>query len=141
MSDQLLSEYKLLPDEYGWTGGFPGGPHLLFGREVGLEIHTRSVPDDPPVLPPVSASQATLVRAIAPALSDLLKRVEKELIRYNEKFDPEFGNYIRDPIVWLSSEHDDGVSWSFVVERTDNPDFGYHAEFRGTEFVELWSAD
>ncbi len=28
-----------------------------------------------------------------------------------------------------------------MIERTDNPDFGYHAEFKGTNFVEIWAGD
>jgi hypothetical protein len=141
MSNPVLPGFTLEPDDYGWSGRFPGGPHLLFGIEIGLEINTRLVPDDPPVLPPISESQAALVRAITPALPDILTRVAAELIKHNQKFDPEFQRFLRHPAVWLSSEHDDGVSWTFVVERTDNPDFGYHAEFKGVEFVELWSGD
>ena len=141
MSNQTLAEYMLAPYEYGWLGRFPGGPHLLFGQEVGLKIDTRLVPNAPPVLRPISDSQATLVRAITSALPDLIQRVEEELIKHSQKFDPKFQTYLRDPDVWLSSEHDDGVSWTFVVERTDSPDFGYHAEFRGTQFAELWAGD
>ena len=92
------------------------------------------------MLPPVSASQAALVRLITPALPTILKRVEQEMIAYNDH-DPEFRAFLSDPQVWLSSEHDDGEAWTFVIERTDNPDFGYHTEFKGTSFVEIWAGD
>ena len=141
MSNGILPQFTLTPGDYGWTGQFPAGPHHLFGKEIGLEIHTRAVPDDPKVLPSVSQTQATLVRVIARALPTILKRVEDELKTHNQKFEPNFQEFIRDPHVWLSSESDDGLSWTFVVERIDNPDFGYHAEFRGTEFIELWAGD
>ncbi len=95
------------------------------------------IPTEPKVLPPVSRSQASLVRAIVPALPSILQRVEVELKSYNQKHDPDFHTVIRHPHIWLSSEEDDGVSWTFVVGRTDNPDFGYDLLFRGTEFVEL----
>jgi len=141
MSNQFLPEFNLQPDEYGWTGRFPGGPHCLFGKEISLEIHTRSLRTRPKVLPPVSASQAALVSAITPELPTILKRVEEELTAYNRKYDAGFKEFVRDPHVWLSCESEDGTSWTFVVERIDSPDFGYHAEFKGTKFIELWAGD
>jgi hypothetical protein len=141
MKNQLLQEFNLVPDEYGWNGKFPGGPHFLFGKEISLEIHTRSVPNEPKILPAVSLTQANLVRTIALSLPSFLDRVERELADRNQKFDPDFRNFIRHPCVWLNHEADDGVSWTFVIGRTDNPDFGYHADFRGTDFVELWAGD
>ena len=98
------------------------------------------MPDNPKVLPPVSERQAVLVRQITPALAAILKRVEEAMIAYNDH-DPSFRAFIRDPHVWLDSEDDDGESWTFVIERTDNPDFGYHSEFRGTNYVEIWAGD
>ena len=137
MSSRLLPEFNLKPGDYGWTGQFPEGPHRLFGKDVSLEIHTRMTANDPKVLPPVSPSQAALVGSIVPVLSSLLRRVESELTAYNRKFDPEFHAVISHPQVWLSCESDDGVSWTFIVGRTDNPNFGYDMEFRGTDFVQF----
>jgi hypothetical protein len=137
---QRLPEFSLTPTDYGWNGRFPGQQHLIFGKEVCIAIDTRLVPNKPKDLPPVSASQAALVRRIIPALPAVLKRVE-EAMTASTSHDPEFRSFIRDPRVWLSSEHDDGESWTFVIERTDNPDFGYHAEFKGTNFVEIWQGD
>src|SRR5437016_6120462 len=137
---QRLPEFTLAPTDYGWSGRFPGEPRQIFGKEVRVQIDTRLVPDEPKVLPPVSMTQATLVRIIAPALPAVLKRVEEAMVAYHEH-DPDFRAFIRDPQVWLSSEDDDGQSWTFVIERTDNPDFGYHAEFKGTNFVKIWAGD
>jgi hypothetical protein len=123
MTDTFLPEFILEPDDYGWSGKFPTGPHHLFEQKIGIKIHTREVPDDPKILPPVSQSQATLVRAILTALPAILKRVEEEMTGYNQKFDPNFQEFISHPHVWLSSAKDDGMSWTFVVERMDNPDF------------------
>src|SRR5262249_46176429 len=102
---------------------------------------TRMIPSEPKVLPPVSRSQASLVRSIVPALPSLLPRVESELTAYSQEHEPDFHTVIRHPHIWLSSENDDGVSWTFVVERTDNPDFGYDLEFRGMEFIQLHAGD
>ena len=141
MNSPLLPELSLAPGDYGWTGQLPEEIHRLFGREIGVEIHTREVPDDPKVLPPVSQSQAALVGSIKISLPAILKRVEAEMVEYNQKFDPDFRGFIKRPHIWLRSSKDDGMSWTFVIGRTYNPDFGYHAEFKGTEFVELWSGD
>jgi hypothetical protein len=99
------------------------------------------IPIEPKVLPPVSPSQASLVRSIVPALPSILHRVESELTAFTQKHDPDFHTAVRHPHIWLDSESDDGVSWTFVVGRTDNPDFGYDLEFRGTEFIQLWAGD
>jgi hypothetical protein len=139
-SRERLPDFRLTPGDYGWSGKFPGAARFIFEKEVRVQIDTRVVPDEPKVLPPVSASQAALVQSLTPALSAILKRVEEEMVAYNSH-EPEFRLFLRDPQVWLSSEHDDGQAWAFVIERTDNPDFGYHAEFKGTNFVEIWAGD
>jgi hypothetical protein len=140
MSSQQLPEFSLTPGDYGWSAPLPGSPQL-FGQEISLEIHTRMIPGEPEVLPPVSRSQASLVRSIVPALPWLVQRVESELTTYCQKREPNFHTVIRHPHIWLSSESDDGVSWTFVVGRADNPDFGYDLEFRGTEFIQLCAGD
>ncbi len=137
---QRLPEFRLAPGDYGWSGRFPGEPRFIFGKEVRLQVDTRAVLDKAKVLPPVSTNQAALVRIITPALPAILKKVEEEMIAYN-KHEPGFRAFLREPQVWLSSQHDDGQSWTFVIERTDNPDFGYAAEFKGTNFIEIWAGD
>ncbi|HXC35307.1 MAG TPA: hypothetical protein VNV43_05490 [Candidatus Acidoferrales bacterium] len=135
-----LPDFRLAPNEYGWTGKFPGGPWRIFGKEISVQIDTRAVPYRPKDLPAVSVSQASLVHLIAPVLPMIIKRVEEAMVNYND-FDPDFRKYIRDPQVWLSSKKDDGKTWAFVIELTNSPDFGYHTEFKGTNFVEIWAGD
>ena len=137
---QRLPDFVLAPTDYGWTGKFPGRPWQIFGKEITVQIDTRIVPYEPKVLPSVSASQATLVHLISPALPAILKRVEAAMIKYND-YDPDFREFLTNPQVWLDSEKDDGETWAFVIERTDNRDFGYHAEFKGTNFIEIWAGD
>lgn len=137
---EQLPEFALTPTDYGWTGKFPGGPWQIFGKEISVQIDTRMVPNKPQVLPQVSASQAALVHTIAPALPAIIGRVEQEMVKYNDH-ERGFREFVRNPQIWLSSEKDDGKTWAFVIERTDNPDFGYHAEFKGTKFIEIWAGD
>jgi hypothetical protein len=137
---ERLPEFVLAPTDYGWTGRFPGGPWRIFDKEVSVEIDTRAIPGDPEALPPVSVSQAALVHMITPALPAILTRVEQAMVKYNDH-NPDFRKYVRNPQVWLSSEKDDGLTWTFVIERTDNHDFGYHTEFKGTNFIEIWAGD
>ncbi len=139
MNDSQLPELRLFPYEYGWHANLDESLRL-FDHRVNLEIQTRLIPTKPAVLTPVSKTQAELVRKIIPDLSSLLSRVETELRNYNSS-DPEFLTEFNDPRIWLNCETDDGASWTVVVGRKDWPDFGYHAEFNGTEFVELWAGD
>ena len=136
MSRPYLPEFSLTPGDCGWTARLPGSP-CLFGQEVSLEIHTRMIPTEANDLPTVSWSQASLVRSLVLKLPSLLQRVERELVAYNQTLDPDFYSVICHPHNWLSSESDDGVSWTFVVSRTDNPDYGYDLEFSGTELIQL----
>jgi hypothetical protein len=137
-TQEQLPEFTLALSSYGWSGRFPNGPYRLFGQEITIEIHTRAVPDDPKVLPAVSKDQAALVRTITQALPTILKRVEEAMTAYNEG-DPSFREFITNPHVWLDSEEASPDSWTFVIERKDNPNFGYHIEFMGTTFVEIWA--
>jgi hypothetical protein len=141
MTNEQLQDLSFTPGDYGWSAKLTPDSPRLFGKEVLLEIHTRSFPNDPKDLPRVSQSQAALVQALLPALPSLLQQAERELTAYNEKFHPDFHLSIHNPHIWLSNETDDGVSWTLVVGLVQNPDFGYHVEFQGTEFIELWSGD
>jgi hypothetical protein len=137
---ERLPEFVLAPTDYGWTGKFPGGPWRIFDKEISIEIDTRTVPYKPTVLPSVSVSQAALVHMITPALPAILTQVEQAMVKYNDH-DADFREHIGNPQVWLSSEKDDGQTWAFVIGRKDNPDFGYHTEFKGTNFIEIWAGD
>jgi hypothetical protein len=141
MSSRQLPEFSLTAGDYGWSAHLPPDSPRFFGMEILLQIDTRMIPSEPEILPAVSPSQASLVRSLIPALPSIVQLVERELAAYSQKHEPEFRSVIRRPYIWLSCESDDGVSWTFIVERTDNSDFGYHAEFRGTDFVELWAGD
>jgi hypothetical protein len=135
-----LAGFDLTSDKTGWTGKFPGGQYTVFGKEICLHVDTREAMNAPGTPPPISTKQAALVSSLVPTLPSLLKKVEEVMIGY-DKDEPGFREFVRNPHVWLNSDDDDGVSWTFVIERTDNPGFGYHLEFKGTKFVEIWAGD
>src|SRR5215472_2662125 len=81
---ERLPEFVLAPAKYGWTGKFPGGPWRIFDKEISIEIDTRTVPNQPKVLPSVSVSQAALVHKITPALPAILAQVEQAMVKYND---------------------------------------------------------
>src|SRR3954463_9293717 len=135
-----FSDLQFTPHEYGWEAPLPNAPRL-FGHPISIDIHPRSVPTDPPTLPPISEDQAALAQKILLHLGAIIERVEAELIAYIKKWEPNFQQLVCDPNIWLNCETNDGESWTMIVHRTDNPDFGYHAEFRNAEFIELWAGD
>ncbi|MDA0767019.1 MAG: hypothetical protein O3A92_09375 [Verrucomicrobia bacterium] len=45
------------------------------------------------------------------------------------------------PKLWLPAEVENEREWALVVERRDWPDFGWHLEFHGVEFREIWAGD
>jgi hypothetical protein len=140
MNTEALQEFSLTPIDFGWSGSF-SADHRFFGHQIRLEVHTRLTPDGPKLLPPVSSKQAELVRKISENLTKLIPLLEREFTTFNQGFDADFQRFIRRPHVWLSAKTEDDLAWTFVVERTDNPDFGYHADFRATDLIELWAGD
>jgi hypothetical protein len=57
------------------------------------------------------------------------------------EFPEELGTVFGNPKLWLSADVEDEREWTLVVERSDWPDFGWHLEFHGVEFRELWAGD
>jgi hypothetical protein len=140
MSDQCLQELGPVASDFGWRAKLPGAP-LLFGKEVTLFIFTGIAPMSSAPLPSISLKQAALVHSIIPALQEVIRRVEEELSAYEPDLASDANAVFCNPQVWLDSEDNDCSSWTLIVERSDWEDYGYHAEFKGTEFVELWAGD
>jgi hypothetical protein len=139
MNSGDFAEFALSPGDYGWSAPLPPGSPTLFGLPITVDIHTRTIPSQPESLPPISTAQAALVRSLLPHLVPIMRRVEAALTAYHERSESEFISTLRDPHIWLDAERDDGISWTLVIGRTDWPDFGYHVEFKGKEFVEIWA--
>jgi len=141
LSSENLNGFTFQPYDYGWKGTFPRGDYKLFGKVVSVDIETRQTPNNPMKLPNISQAQEKLIHEIAVNIPSILEIVEHKLTQFNKEHDREFYRFIDTPHVWLNSEEDNGKSWSFVVGRSDNPDFGYHLEFENQKFIEIWAGD
>jgi hypothetical protein len=138
MPADMLSDLNLMPHEYGWHAPLRNAPRFL-GHGLSIDIHTRLIPYDPEILPPISATQAALVRSLLPFLGPIIERVEREVVEYEP--DDRWRAVIDNPHIWLSNEDEDGESWTFVIESTENPDYGWHVEFKRLEFHCIWAGD
>jgi hypothetical protein len=142
VSSRRLPGFKLSADEYGWAAKLPTGSPRLLGHEITIKLDTRETPDEPRILPAVREDQARMLRRILPALPELVRRAEAELIAYDDEMkDPKFRQVLRTVDIWFPAKPDSEVDWALVVERSDIPSFGYHVEFSGLEFREVWAAD
>ncbi len=142
MSSRRLPGFKLTADEYGWAAKLPVGSPRLLGHEIAVKLDTRETPDEPWILPPVREEQARLLRRILPALPELVRKAEAELIAYDDEMkDPKFWQVLRTVDIWFPAKPDSDVHWMLVAERSDIPSFGYHVEFSGLEFQKVWAAD
>ena len=78
------------------------------------------------------------------ALPQILDEARKQFIKYTAKKDPEAGEQVREPHIWINrdelEEEENPERWTFVIGREDSPDFGYHIEFDGLTCLEIWSA-
>ncbi len=142
VSSRRLPGFKLTADGYGWAAKLPAGSPRLLGHEITVKLDTRETPDEPRILPPVREEQARLLRRILPTLPELVRKAEAELIGYDDELkDPKFRQVVRSVELWLPAKPDSEVDWALVVERSDMGSFGYHVEFSGLEFREVWAAD
>lgn len=137
-----LRKLAFKPDVYGWRAVLPPAAPKLFEKlAIILDVNTRLYPQKPEALPEISETQEALLDRLSPALPIVVKRVELALTKFHKKHEPNFLAKIDKPRIWLAKHNDDGITWAFITGRKDNKDFGYHAEFKGEKFVELWAGD
>jgi hypothetical protein len=131
----------LQPYAYGWRSDLPM-PHLFFGHAVALEIETRPFPAaDPPLLP--SQTEVELARLILAGLSKVLAEAERRYAAYSAET-PDVLAKVHRPRVWICREFQDREGrdwWALEAGISDAPDWSLFIEFRGLEFVEVWSGD
>ena len=117
-----------LPEE---AGTFLGRP-LDFCAEVGR----------PGLVGAGDVTATPLVRDILKALPEILATAEREfLASTRDDEDIVVREVVCDPCIHLSADVEHELDWSLVVHRADWPDFGWHLEFHGTEFREIWAGD
>lgn len=132
---------RLEPTGYGWAVTLPP-PAAFLGRPIDLDFETRPSPEATPPPPPTPA-ELDLARAILADLPAILAVAERRYLEYNAEF-PEVVAGVDGPCLWLCREFrrdDDPDRWALVVGIADAPDWGIHLEFRGAEFLEIWSGD
>jgi hypothetical protein len=117
-------------------------PHRFFGHPVGLEIETRPFPDSEPP-PSPSQPELELTRLILTGLPEVLAEAEKRYAAYSAD-SPEVLAKVHRPRVWICREFQDREGrdwWAIEAGISDAPDWTICVEFRGLEFVEVWSGD
>ena len=145
MPDPLPADVlaSLLPDKFGWWAELPLAAGDFLGTPMRINVQTRPIPEAG-APPRPNEAELQLVRIVLEGWRPVLLRAETEFRAYNAPHDPNAENIIREPHVWIDREcmTEEGQSrWTLVVGRRDAPDFGYHLEFEGTEFLEIWAGD
>lgn len=136
--DTVKRDGRFRRDQFGteWRAHLPAEAGTLFGQplEIVAEIGR------PGLVGAGDVAATPLVRQVLAGLPALLGIAEAQLGASADD-DDRVEDVACRPHVWLSAEVEDEMDWTLVVERTDWPDFGWHLEFHGLEFRELWAGD
>src|SRR5262245_16726536 len=117
-------------------------PHRFFGHPVALELETRPFPDSEPP-PSPSRPEVELTRLILAGLPGLLAEAERRYATYSAET-PDVLAKVHRPRVWICREFQDREGrdwWALEAGISDAPDWSICIEFRGLEFVEVWSGE
>jgi hypothetical protein len=129
------SDFRL--DEYGqWCATLPKENGVFHGRSVGVSIDRLRADEREP-----RPADMALLAGIINELLMILSVAEREFDRYEVDSDASYAEQIANPHIWISGERKDSDAWTFVVERSDWPDYGCHLEFRGNQFCKIWAGD
>lgn len=124
-------------DQWGleWRAALPIESGTLFGQPLALVAEVGR----PGLVGGGDVGATPLVREILENLPGLLAVAGPHLASYEEGED--IVSLVSNPKIWLSAEVGDERAWTLVVERVDWEDFGWHLEFQGLDFVEIWAGD
>lgn len=131
----------LEPDRYGWAADLPNSSATFFGHALKLQIETSDLPvtQEPPAPSRVELNLATM---ILQNLEALVATCQTMFIEANPSLESTALKHIINPHFWISREFiGDGKHWEFVIGRDDAPDFGYHLEFDGLNYLGLSAGD
>lgn len=124
-------------NEYGqWVREVPRSQGTFLGEPIAVAIDRGSAGEQGP-----QAAERALLEQILAQLPSILKTAEKALADYEEGAARDYEAHIEGPTIWVPKDHRRPAEWTFVVERDDWEDFGWHIEFEGVEFVEIWAGD
>lgn len=76
-------------------------------------------------------------------LRDVVREAEQHFENYNMT-NPDAKGLVSEPHIWIARDaiEEHGPNrWAFVTGTKSAPDFGWHVEFDGTEFREIWAGD
>ena len=100
------------------------------------------VSEDPAGRAPPGPEEVGLIDTILGNLPMLLAECERRFNEFNAKW-PHVRDEVTNPHVWIARSRLWGLGsgyWSFVVEHRES-DYGWHLEFDGLDFVDMWGGD
>src|SRR5437879_13389775 len=126
-----MTAFKMVDSE--WIAAIPSEEGTLLGRGLSIHVDRKRGGRDG-----MAPDDFALIQTILGSLPKLLERATQSLKEYELK-DPSSLNHVRSPHIWFTGDEvEDRTKWTIVVGRDDQSDFGWHIEFRGTNFVEIW---
>jgi hypothetical protein len=134
---------RLKANKYGWSTAIPAEFGTFFGTQLTIEFETRPIPSKGRP-PEVSDSEKELARTILLHLDDILQETERRFEAYNTEFDPDSTIQVSKPNIWISRDQAEETQpnrWAVVIGAKGAPDFGWHVEFNGIEYHEIWAGD
>jgi len=120
-----------------WQSQIPEDFLTFQGRTIGIWIESADDGSCP------APEMRALLDQILCDLPSVIDSAQTELSRYENDSEEDYSTHIKNPHIWLTIDlvPNDPTAWTFVVERDDWPDFGWHIEFRGIRFHEIWAGD
>jgi hypothetical protein len=96
----------------------------------------------PAPTPAVNASELSLAKLIMAELPAVLAQALARFHDYVRDSDHSPERHVQDPVIWIDRDtrtEYGALRWSLVVHHGEWPDYGWHIEFDGTRFVEIWA--
>ena len=131
------SDFRLESDGFSdpdWRTKLPVSQGTFLGQVIDISIDCRSTKDTTP-----NEEDFSLIELVLSHLATILPATEAALDDYNTGAVFDYKELAINPTIWIPEERDTPTEWSFVVERKDWPDFGWHIEFDGGKFLDIWS--
>jgi hypothetical protein len=119
-----------------WTRDLPPASGTFMGRQLRAVVEGCTVRADGP-----TPRDLAFLDEIVASLGVALPRAQSELAQYEESAGREYAAHVKNPHIWIRDDRETPQEWTLVVERDDSLDFGWHIEFEGSKFRELWAAD
>ncbi len=129
-------------DSYTWVLEASG---LFFNRkEVAINIDTKVDTEHPDR--EIFEEQLATLNSIAANWDEIVEKVKKEIVTYENISVEEFQKVADNPSIWFGMDYETNKpwkknEWNFVVGVTESADFAWHVAFHGSEHYETWAGD